>query len=273
VFRILGGGQYAAHKVSCYAVELYCGELVDLLAPEQEQEEKAAVATWGQDEKGTTTHAKKLVVRYNKNSRRITVENATVETAADAVELRAIFERANGNRHVAATLMNASSSRSHLVCSIVVETTSVKGEVRRGKLTLVDLAGSERTKRSGVKGTGMKEANSINKSLLALGNVIHALTIGERVPYRNHDLTMLLQDSLGGLGAKTLMFVNVSPALDNEEETRGALDFAMKARQVVNRAETKEVAKLKAQLAAAMTLPGTPAHEPHEHLKQTTKKV
>ena len=81
-----------------------------------------------------------------------------------------------------------------------------------GKLTLVDLAGSERVDKSGAAGEVLKEAQSINKSLSALGDVIAALTSGQQhVPYRNHPLTMLMSDSLGG-NAKTLMFVNCSPA-------------------------------------------------------------
>jgi hypothetical protein len=60
---------------------------------------------------------------------------------------------------------------------------------------------------------------SINKSLSALGDVISALSSEQQfIPYRNSKLTMLMQDSLGG-NAKTLMFVNVSPADYNADET------------------------------------------------------
>ncbi len=66
------------------------------------------------------------------------------------------------------------------------------------KLHLVDLAGSERVKRSGVSGKELKEASHINGGLLALGNVIVALTEGEgkkkaHVPYRDSKLTRMLQ--------------------------------------------------------------------------------
>ena len=67
--------------------------------------------------------------------------------------------------------------------------------------------------------TPWQEAMSINKSLSALGDVIAALSSEQSfIPYRNHKLTMLMQDSLGG-NAKTLMFVNVSPADYNVDET------------------------------------------------------
>ena len=41
---------------------------------------------------------------------------------------------------------------------------------------LVDLAGSERAKRTKAEGQRLKEGININKGLLALGNVISALT-------------------------------------------------------------------------------------------------
>lgn len=74
------------------------------------------------------------------------------------------------------------------------------GEKATGKLTLVDLAGSERLDKSGAAATEerLKEAQAINKSLSALGNVIAALQTKEKhIPYRDCKLTYLLQDSLG----------------------------------------------------------------------------
>lgn len=89
-----------------------------------------------------------------------------------------------------------------------------------GKLSLVDLAGSERADKTGASAERLKEAQNINKSLSALGDVIAALSEGNAkfIPYRNNKLTQLMQDSLGG-NAKTLMFVNFSPADYNADET------------------------------------------------------
>ena len=88
--------------------------------------------------------------------------------------------------------------------------------------------------KTGAEGDRMEEAKAINKSLSALGDVIGALTSGQKhVPYRNHKLTMLLSDSLGG-NAKTLMFVNVSPVDYNFNETCNSLAFASRVKKVVN---------------------------------------
>lgn len=78
-----------------------------------------------------------------------------------------------------------------------------------GKLNLVDLAGSERVGKSGAEGPRLREAQNINKSLLALGDVICALRSKQPyIPFRNSKLTYLLQDSLSG-DSKTLMMVQV----------------------------------------------------------------
>lgn len=147
--------------------------------------------------------------------------------------------------------MNASSSRSHSIFAIMVETVdSVTKKTITGKMSLVDLAGSERADKTGASADRLKEAMSINKSLSALGDVIAALSEGEKfIPYRNNKLTQLMQDSLGG-NAKTLMFVNFSPADYNSDETSNSLVYASRVKKIVNnaskQAESEEVSRLKA---------------------------
>ena len=88
------------------------------------------------------------------------------------------------------------------MCSVL--TVHVRGmdiktnAVLRGSLHLVDLAGSERVDRSEATGDRLREAQHINKSLSALGDVIFALAQkNAHVPYRNSKLTQVLQSSLG----------------------------------------------------------------------------
>jgi hypothetical protein len=153
-------------------------------------------------------------------------------------------------RHVASTAMNAESSRSHLIFSILVEARNKQtGAASIGKLSLVDLAGSERQSKTHAEGDRLKEAKSINMSLSALGDVISKLAAGDKhVPYRNNKLTQLLQDGLGG-NAKTLMFVNISPADYNAEETSTSLQYAQRVKLITNVAnkqqESAEVQRLK----------------------------
>ena len=57
------------------------------------------------------------------------------------------MDKGNENRSVGSTLMNAESSRSHSIFTILIECEEkIDGEARFcvGKLNLVDLAGSER---------------------------------------------------------------------------------------------------------------------------------
>lgn len=94
------------------------------------------------------------------------------------------------------------------VCQHLTVSTNVPS-VCAGKLNLVDLAGSERVWKSGAEGERLKEAQNINRSLLALGDVIQALRARQtHIPFRNSRLTYLLQDSLGK-GSKTVMVVQV----------------------------------------------------------------
>ncbi|KAG9337762.1 hypothetical protein JZ751_028260 [Albula glossodonta] len=104
--------------------------------------------------------------------------------------------------------MNQHSSRSHALLTITVLGTDLAtGAKTTGKLNLVDLAGSERVWKSGAEGERLKEAQNINRSLLALGDVIQALRGRQtHIPFRNSRLTYLLQDSLGK-GNKTAMVV------------------------------------------------------------------
>ena len=134
--------------------------------------------------------------------------------------------------------MNDTSSRSHLVLGLVVETrNNSTGEVSKGKISFVDLAGSERLSKSNpnVNVERLRESNAINLSLESLGKVIASLSNGNiqksHIPYRDNKLTHLMKDSLGG-NSKTLMFVNISPADYNVQETQNTLQFGTRVKMV-----------------------------------------
>eukprot|EP01041_Mallomonas_annulata_P000922 gene922-1788_t len=159
-------------------------------------------------------------------------ESMSAQTPADVIR---IIAQGSSRRTTASTNMNSESSRSHLICVLVVKLRHRKtNTVTVGKLTLVDLAGSERVDKSGAQGEVLKEAQSINKSLSALGGVIAAVGNGNsHIPYRDHALTMLMSDSIGG-NSKTLMFVNCSPADYNSSESCSSLAFAARCKDITN---------------------------------------
>ncbi|KAK8589226.1 hypothetical protein V6N12_023629 [Hibiscus sabdariffa] len=184
-----------------------------------------------------------------------------VSSTSDVINLMNLGQK---NRTVFSTAMNDRSSRSHSCLTVHVQGKDLtSGNVLHASMHLVDLAGSERVDKSEVTGDRLKEAQHINKSLAALGDVIASLASkSSHVPYRNSKLTQLLQDSLGGQ-AKTLMFVHIAPEYEAHGETLSTLKFAERVATVelgaakANKdgAEVKElkdqIASLKAALAAA----------------------
>lgn len=63
------------------------------------------------------------------------VENVTVIQVSTFEELKSIIERGSDQRHTSGTQMNVESSRSHLILSIVIESTNLQTQsVARGKV-------------------------------------------------------------------------------------------------------------------------------------------
>ncbi|KAG5514191.1 hypothetical protein RHGRI_035553 [Rhododendron griersonianum] len=198
---------------------------------------------------------------HNSSQSGVNVPDASlvrVSSTYDVIELMNLGQR---NRAVGATALNDRSSRSHSCLTVHVEGRDLtSGTILRGCMHLVDLAGSERVHKSEVTGDRLKEAQHINRSLSALGDVIYSLAQkNSHVPYRNSKLTQLLQDSLGGQ-AKTLMFVHISPEADAIGETISTLKFAERVATVelgasrVNKdgADVKELKEQIASLKAAL---------------------
>ena len=125
--------------------------------------------------------------------------------------------------------------------------------------------GSERQRSTNATGDRLKEASSINSSLLTLGNVINALVDRENgrdsrhIPFRDSKLTFLLRDSWAG-NSKTCLVATVSPAASNASESVSTLTFAQRAKQIKNAAVRNEftttcgtVAALRAEVARLRT--------------------
>ena len=194
-------------------IEIYNEEIMDLLSTSQTVEK---------------------LKMYDDAKGGVKIKNMTEVGVKNKDDIYGIMERGSQKRKVAATEMNAHSSRSHCVFQIqinmkvVQEDKSGIGEeyIRQGRLYLVDLAGSENVGRSGAQNARAREAGNINQSLLALGRVITGLVeASPHIPYRESKLTRLLQDSLGG-STKTSIIATISPSSCSQEETLSTLDYA-----------------------------------------------
>ncbi|XP_076591896.1 kinesin-like protein KIFC3 isoform X2 [Chaetodon auriga] len=176
----------------------------------------------------------KLDIKMNPDgSGQLYVPGLTEFIVQSPEDINRVFELGHMNRATACTNLNEHSSRSHALLIITVSGfNTATGNRTQGKLNLVDLAGSERIAKSGAEGSRLREAQCINKSLSALGDVINALrSKHSHVPFRNSRLTYLLQDSLSG-DSKTLMMVQVSPLPGNMSESVCSLKFAQRVRSV-----------------------------------------
>nr|KYP60952.1 Kinesin-4 [Cajanus cajan] len=195
-------------------------------------------------------------IRNNSQLNGINVPDAFLVPVTCTQDVLDLMRTGQKNRAVGATALNERSSRSHSVLTVHVRGRElVSNSILRGCLHLVDLAGSERVDKSEAVGERLKEAQHINRSLSALGDVISALAQkSPHIPYRNSKLTQVLQDSLGG-HAKTLMFVHINPELNAIGETISTLKFAERVSSIElgaaqSNKETGEIRDLKEEISS-----------------------
>uniref|UniRef100_A0A8R1YVS8 Kinesin-like protein n=1 Tax=Pristionchus pacificus TaxID=54126 RepID=A0A8R1YVS8_PRIPA len=182
------------------------------------------------------------------------VEGLSSAPVSSYKEIEGKINEGTKNRTVAATAMNATSSRAHTIVKIKFNQKTKKGgggtTTKTSEINLVDLAGSERQDKADTEGDRLKEGIVINQSLTTLGRVIKALADqqsskgkkgGNQVPYRDSALTCLLKNALGG-NSKTIMIAALSPADDNYEETLSTLRFADRAKSIKTKAVVNESA-------------------------------
>ena len=193
---------------------------------------------------------------------------------------------------MAETALNADSSRSHTVFNISLYSASataagvagrthaavdsktgqaLPGHKLHSRLSIVDLAGSERASRSKLEGGRLREAASINTSLMVLmkcfdvmrENAMRMTTASTSaalsvvngagvkrasaaaqsiaatshnlhvVPFRESKLTRLFSDNLGGASSgSTVMIVNAGPCVPDFDETLSALKYGALAKEI-----------------------------------------
>lgn len=199
------------YEVKLSFVEIYCEQIRDLLGY------------------GPTN----LKLREQGNS--IYIENVSERTVCSAKDVLSVIAEHSLHRITASTALNDVSSRSHAVVILKIIQNLSDGTATISRMNLVDLAGSENVGKSQSKGVNLVEAQMINKSLSALGNVIHALTDKKatHVPYRDSKLTFLLRDSLGG-NSKCSLIATATFSDDVLFETINTLRFAQRAKTIKN---------------------------------------
>jgi len=199
-------------------------------------------------------HAEKTFEKWNKISlyedqnQNLHLKNLTIHSCKNEQDAIDLLMMGNFIRQVSATPMNPSSSRSHCIFTLALESKcfSDPNVIRTSKLHLVDLAGSERVYKSDPDTLIKREAKYINRSLSYLEQVIIALhekANGQgrtHVPYRNSMMTSILRDSLGG-NCKTVMVANISPDLHNEEESISTARFALRCSKLINEIRVNEI--------------------------------
>nr|XP_054513055.1 kinesin-like protein KIFC2 isoform X1 [Pan troglodytes] len=220
LFREMGAGRQ--HRVTLSMVEIYNEAVRDLLAPGPP--ERLAVRQGPEGQGG------------------IQVAGLTHWDVPNLETLHQMLKLGRSNRATAATAMNQRSSRSHALVTLTLRAASPpRAPGTAGTLHLVDLAGSERARKAGAAGPPrgdpdgarrLREAQTINRSLLALGGVMAALRAHRpHVPFRDSQLTRLLQPALGP-GTTAVLLLQISTRPEDLGETVCSLKFADRVGQV-----------------------------------------
>ncbi|XP_050310521.1 kinesin-like protein KIF23 [Anthonomus grandis grandis] len=223
--RIQNINEMNLYSVFVSYVEIYNNSVFDLL----------------DDSSGKTLQNKILREDRYKNMYVNGVVEVEVKSAQEAFDA---FNAGQFRKKVAATALNSGSSRSHSIFNIRVvqlEQSTINSEgqpavpsenyIKVGQLSLVDLAGSERTNRTNNIGMRLKEASSINNSLMSLRTCLEILRDNQinknnrLVPYRDSRLTFLFKHYFEGDGT-VKMIVCINPTVDDFEENVQVLKFA-----------------------------------------------
>ncbi|OLY79593.1 Kinesin-like protein klpA [Smittium mucronatum] len=214
------------YQLTAQFVEIYNEQLFDLLGDSSASDKRVTRKQVPTDQQSAKP---KIEIRQSTDGTSY-VSGCSLTNVDSASSVSSLLAKSALNRRVASTECNERSSRSHCVFSLFIKgKNSQTGESVSSTLNLIDLAGSERLNNSKSTGERLKETQAINKSLSSLGDVIMALSNGEKhVPFRNSKLTHLLMPSLSSGNSKIMMFVCVAPDESSVQETLCSLRFAAK---------------------------------------------
>jgi len=190
------------------------------------------------------------------------VEGLTKVHIANSEAGLAVLQEAWQRSCVRATTMGQTTSRSTSI--VILETTIHDGtEEFSSRHFVVDLAGSERLPK-----TSVREAILERHSLHSLGNVVTSLVerppvpgVRRFIPYRDSQLTRLLQTALGDAMDRTLILGCLSPAECNAMESLSTLRFLTRFHQIpcTPRQPRRRVEDVVLRFGAAMVKPAASA--------------
>ncbi|KAG7203925.1 hypothetical protein KM043_016945 [Ampulex compressa] len=187
------------------------------------------------------------------------LKTVCVNSASEAYQ---VLMAGQYNLNVAATALNAKSSRSHCIFMIKLlkYLKNMSNSVELSVFAFCDLAGSERLKKTLNIGDRLKEAQNINTSLLVLGRCLKSIherqLLKQRAdlvgPFRESKLTRLFQRALSGKEHIALI-VNVNPMPNLYIETRNVLNFSAIAKKIVIEQKEKNQCKSKSRFSQLVT--------------------
>ncbi|ORX45973.1 P-loop containing nucleoside triphosphate hydrolase protein [Piromyces finnis] len=186
-----------------------------------------------------------LKIDQNKNNYVKDLKNVPINSYEDCDN---ILKQGKLNRRKFSTRLNQSSSRSHSIFTVrLLCQNEEENDVFVSRFTIVDLAGSERANHTQSKQKQLKEAGSINKSIMVLSRVFDSLrniqkgTQHELPPFNDSKLTSLLRPSLTNGHVSTI--ININPLPEFYDETLTVLRFS---------ATIKEVAPISARVDSGL---------------------
>lgn len=167
-----------------------------------------------------------LEVRENKN-RQTYVHGLTEMQVSTLTQAKELYDRGEAKRKYAETNLNHNSSRSHVIVQLRIKTRFIAcpAKTYSSILMMADLAGSECVAKAGTTGHKQREGAVINKSLLALSNIIMKLSIQHTIPsFRDSKLTRILQPVLSD-NSVTMVICTVNPSRGHLQEGLSTLRF------------------------------------------------
>jgi len=222
-------------KIFFSALEIYNENLFDLLGKFNKDN------IMKKDKTSQITNMRQPLTIYSANND-IQIKNLTWVAIENKEDILRFTREASDSRRCDSTQFNSTSSRSHAIFQIKIDSVKDYSSIESSIINIIDLAGSERSSLQNLSAKTKEEieavkriqneANFINKSLTTLGRIISM--IGDKksakvaIPYRESKLTMVLQNSLKP-NSKTVMIVTVCSDVNNYNMTKESLKFATNA--------------------------------------------